>query len=130
MQTLKKMLPYWAIAIVGFYALPFVIRDLGTALLILFIALPALCFVCALVYGIKNGLNIIFPIVIAILFVPSIFLHYNSTAWVYTIAYFIIAFVGNLIGKVFYHKNKEIEQIDAQDLEKTQRIHSPIDSNL
>ena len=106
MQKLKKMLPYWAIAIIGFYALPFANRVMGMAVFVLFIAFPVMCFVCALVYGIKNGFNVFFLIVIAIMFVPSIFIHYNSTVWPYTIIYFLILLMGNLIGWAFYRKAK------------------------
>ena len=110
MQALKKMLPYWVITIAGFYALPFVIGDMGTAMLVLFIAFPVMCFVCALVFGTKNGFNPVFSLIVAIMFVPSIFIHYNSTAWVYSIAYFVIPLAGNLTGSAFYRKNKEIPQ--------------------
>ena len=118
MQALKKMLPYWAIALAGFYALPLAIKDMGTAMLVLFAALPAICFVCALVYGMKNGFHIVFPVVVALLFVPTIFIHYNSTAWVYTIAYFVISFAGNLVGKVFYSKSEGTDRVDSQTSEK------------
>ena len=105
MQALKKMLPYWVIVLIGFYVLPFAIKDTGMAMLVLLIAIPMICFVCALIYGIKNGFNIIFSIVMAILFIPSMAVFYNATAWVYVVAYFIISLVGNLIGRKFFHHN-------------------------
>ena len=92
------MLPYWGIILVVFYLLPIVIQGMGSAMLILLIAIPVICFVCALLYGTKNGFNIIFPIVVGLLFIPSLFIFYNETAWVYSVAYLVISLIGNLIG--------------------------------
>ena len=99
MNAIKTMLPYWAITAVGFYVLPFAMQDTGAAMLILLLATPLICFACALVYGIKHGFNIVFPIVVALLFIPAIFIFYNKTAWVYAVIYFVIPLVGNFVGR-------------------------------
>jgi len=104
MKNLKSMLPFWIIILLGFYALPFAIQNTGSAMLVLLIAVPLICFVCGLLFGIKNGFSLIFSLVIAILFIPAIFIFYNATAWIYIVAYFFIPFVGNLIGMVFTNK--------------------------
>jgi len=106
MQKLKPMLPYLGIILVVFYLLPIAIQGMGSAMLILLIAIPVICFVCALLYGIKNGFNIILPIVVGLLFLPSLFIFYNETAWVYSIAYLVISLIGNLIGMVSYKNRK------------------------
>ena len=106
MQKLKPMLPYLGIILVVFYLLPIAIKGMGSAMLILLIAIPVICFVCALLYGIKNGFNIILPIVVGLLFLPSLFIFYNETAWVYSIAYLVISLIGNLIGMVSYKNRK------------------------
>ena len=106
MQKVKPMLPYLGIILVVFYLLPIVIQGMGSAMLILLIAIPVICFVCALLYGIKNGFNIIFPIVVGLLFIPSLFIFYNETAWVYSVAYLVISLIGNLIGMVSYKNRK------------------------
>jgi hypothetical protein len=41
---------------------------------------------------------------VAILFAPTIFIFYNTSAWVYIITYAIVALVGNGIGRIFYRK--------------------------
>ena len=68
---------------------------------ILLIAIPVICFVCALLYGIKNGFSIIFPIVVGLLFI-----FHNETAWVYSVAYLVISLIVNLLGMVSYKNRK------------------------
>lgn len=51
-----------------------------------------LCF-----YGIRNGFNFWYILIVAIMFAPSIFIFYNSSAWVYVVGYAVIALLGNLI---------------------------------
>jgi hypothetical protein len=36
-------------------------------------------------------------LIVAIMFAPSIFIFYNSSAWVYVVGYAVIALLGNLI---------------------------------
>ena len=99
MRSLKSMLPFWAAVILGFYALPFAIQGMGSAMLILLVALPLICFGSALSYGIKCGFSVLYSVVIIILFIPSIFIFYNATAWVYAIVYSVVSLIGNLIGR-------------------------------
>ena len=48
-------------------------------------------------YGIRNGFNFWYILIVAIMFAPSIFIFYNSSAWVYVVGYAVIALLGNLI---------------------------------
>jgi hypothetical protein len=106
MEKTKKMLPYLIIIILDFYLLPLFIKDTGTAMMMMLVVIPLICFVCSGVYGIKNSFNLYYALLVAILFVPSIFIFYNSTAWVYVLGYGIIALVGNAIGMMFYKQPK------------------------
>lgn len=76
---------------------------------LLFIAM--FCLGCAAAYGAKNGFNLIFCAVVTILFVPTIFIFYNSSAWVYAIGYGITAIIGNAIGAIFYKRAKSTKNI-------------------
>jgi hypothetical protein len=106
MKKLRDMIPYLAVIVLDFYLLPFLIRDTGSAMLMLLIVVPLICFVCSLVYGIKKSFNLAYTIVVAILFIPTILIFYNSTAWVYIFGYGAIALVGNAIGMVFSKRRK------------------------
>ena len=101
-NSLKAMLPFWGIILAGFYLLPAFINNTGSGMLIILIALPLICFASAFFYGIKQGFNIAYSIVVALLFIPSLFIFYNVTAWVYIIAYAVLSLIGNLIGTIFY----------------------------
>src|SRR5690554_1655992 len=100
MTKLKAMLPYIIIVVCAFYLLPLLIQDTGTGMLILLSVIPVVCFISALIYGAKNGFNIFYSIIIGVLFIPTIFIFYNSTAWVYSVIYGVISIAGNGIGRL------------------------------
>ena len=106
MKKLIGMIPYLAVIMLDFYLLPLLIRDTGSAMLMLLIVVPLICFVCSLVYGIKNSFCLAYAIAVAILFIPTILIFYNSTTWVYIFGYGAIALAGNAIGMVFIKERK------------------------
>ena len=68
---------------------------------IMLFIIPLICLLTSIFYGIKNGFNIYYVLIVAIMFVPSIFIFYNSSAWIYVLIYAFIAFLGNTIGLAF-----------------------------
>ena len=46
----------------------------------------------------KEKLTYTYPLIISILFIPSVFIYYNESALVHTIWYFIDSLVGTIIG--------------------------------
>ncbi len=94
----KKMLPYLIINAIVFYLTPFMIKDTGSGMLILLIGFPVICFIVALIYGIKNSFNWIYSLLVMLLFVPTIFIFYNESATIYILAYGIISAFGNFLG--------------------------------
>lgn len=101
MDKLKKMLPYLIIICIDFYLLPLLIIDTGMAMIMLMAVVPLICLICALIYGVKNGFSVLFCGIVAVLFAPTIFIFYNSTAWVYIIGYGIVTIIGNALGGIF-----------------------------
>ena len=97
-NKLIKMMPYLIIIIAAFYLLPLLIQDTGAGMLILLVAIPFVCLVTSILYGAKQSFNVMFSIFVAILFIPSLFIFYNSSAWVYIIGYGVVSMIGNLIG--------------------------------
>jgi hypothetical protein len=104
MKKLRNMIPYLAVIILDFYLLPLLIRDTGSAMTMLLGVMPFICFVCSLVYGIKNSFHLEYSIIVTVLFIPTILIFYNPTAWVYIFGYGIVALVGNVIGMAFSNK--------------------------
>lgn len=98
------MLPYLAVLAADFYLLPFLARDTGTAMLLMLAVMPLTAFLTAVVCGLRNGFSILLPVAAAVLFIPAVFLHYNSTAWVYAVFYGLTVLAGNGLGGVFHRK--------------------------
>lgn len=45
-----------------------------------------------------------YAVITAVLFIPSIFIYYNTSACVYMIGYGIIALLGNLVSRLFLRR--------------------------
>lgn len=99
MKTFRRMLPYLCLDLAAFYLLPLFIQNTGSAIVILLAAIPLICFLCSVFYGIKNGFHWQYAVAVAVSFIPSVFLFYNSSAWIYTLGYGISALIGNLSGR-------------------------------
>lgn len=104
MEKIKKMLPYLLINIGMFYLLPTLMIDTGSAMIILFILMPLGCFLTSLAYGVKNSFSWLYPIFVMLVFIPSIFIFYNESAFVYVFAYGVISLVGSFLGASFNRK--------------------------
>ena len=100
MKKIREMSVYLIVIILAFYVLPAFINDTGTGIFFLIILTPIICFVTSIIYGIRHSFNLIFLLLIMILFVPTIFIFYNESAAVYVLIYGIIAAIGNLLGSL------------------------------
>ena len=105
MEKMRRMLPYWLVIIFAFYVLPLLIRDTGSAMSVLLIGIPMICFIVSFVYGIKNSFHWLFSLLVMLLFVPTIFIFYNESASIYIMVYGIISITGNFIGSLLCTKN-------------------------
>lgn len=57
----------------------------------------------------KKVFKIYMPLLLAILFIPTMFIFYNTSATIFVIIYFILALLGSCIGGIInkiYNKNK------------------------
>lgn len=104
MNKLKSPAIYFALTVACFYILPLLIKDTGSAMLILLIAEPLCCFVLSVLYGISNDKPLMYPLFVMVAFSPCIFLYFNTSAWVYIPAYGVISLVGALIGFIIKKK--------------------------
>jgi Ca2+/Na+ antiporter len=99
MNEFKTMAPYFLASATSFYLFPLLGNSTGSFILILLVIIPLTCFAISFIYGFKNGWNLFFPIAIGILFIPVIFIYFNSTAWVYIVGYSVISLAGVFVGK-------------------------------
>lgn len=103
-KKLTAFAPYGIILVIDFYLLPFLANDTGTAILLLLCVIPFIAFVSGVLYGMRNGFCIILSIATLALFIPTIFIHYHTSAWIYGPAYAVIVFAGTGLGRLFYRK--------------------------
>ena len=103
-KKLLALIPYAIVLAINFYLLPLFVNNTGMAMLLMLCVIPMITFICALIYGVRQGFGYLLPTTATILFAPTIFIYYNSSAWVYIIAYAVIALAGNGIGRIFYKK--------------------------
>lgn len=104
MEKLKKMLAYLLINIGMFYLLPSLMKDTGSAIIILLILMPLGCFLTSLAYGVKNSFSWPYPIFVMLIFLPSIFIFYNESAMVYVFVYGFISLLGSFVGDRVFRK--------------------------
>lgn len=65
---------------------------------VLIIVIATLVFSTVITIISDNKIKYLYPIVISILFIPSVFIYYNSSALVHALWYLVISFVGEIIG--------------------------------
>ena len=100
------LIPYAAVLALNYYVVPLLIRDTGSAIFVLLMGIPLITFLCAVGYGARRGFDGLLPVAAAVLFVPTLFLYYNASAWIYTVVYAAVALAGNGIGRIFYKKDR------------------------
>lgn len=97
MARLKKNIIFYIVLFIDFYVIPRFIKDTGSAVIVMLMIIPLICLITSVFYGIRNGFDFWYILIAAIMFTPSIFMFYNSSAWVYVVGYAVIALLGNLI---------------------------------
>lgn len=102
LQNLKNIMPYLLILAIDFYLPPVLMRNTGLAMLLMLCIMPFIAFITAIIVGIRQGFNLWLTIAATILFIPTVFIHYNASAWVYAPVYGVIVLFGNLLGRMFY----------------------------
>lgn len=105
MQTTRFRLLLYAIPLAAdFYLLPLLIQDTGSAMLPLLVVMPLLTLITGLVYGLRHGFSFLPALLAGVLFLPSLFLYYNASAWVYAPLYALITLLGVGLGRLFHQK--------------------------
>ena len=98
MDKIKKNWVYYFIIFITFYLIPILIQDTGSGMFILLIVIPLITLITSIIYGLRNVFDFIYPLIVAILFIPTLFIYYNASAWTYILVYSMIAVIGELLG--------------------------------
>ena len=100
---LKPVWPYLLLTAGAFYLMPWLIPD-GVLLYIIFL-FPLIIFAAAFTCAAKNPFQTgyyLYPVLVAAMFLPTVYIFYNYTALIYTIIYAFIALGGCLAGRYLY----------------------------
>ncbi|WP_343210498.1 hypothetical protein [Anaerolentibacter hominis] len=100
----NSMIGYLAVQAGVFYLVPLLIRDTGSAVFFMLLVLPLITFMTAYFYGMKAGFRWYYGLIAAVMFIPAIPIHFNSSAWVYILGYGVLAFAGNGLGGWFHSR--------------------------
>ena len=60
---LLAMMPYVIVLMINFYALPLLITNTGLAMLAMLAVMPLITFICAVIYGARQGFGLLFALV-------------------------------------------------------------------
>ncbi len=103
-KKLSALIIYALALTVNFYILPVLIKNTGLGILMILLIIPLFTVTFSVIYGVRRGFEPLLPIITAIMFIPTIFIFYNSSALVYIIAYAVATLAGNGLGTLFYNK--------------------------
>ena len=84
-----------------FYVLPIFMDTYNPFGMVLLIIL--LTFILSIIIGIilKNKKKYLYPMIISLLFIPSVFIFYNESALIHSIWYLVVSYIGLGLGTLF-----------------------------
>ena len=97
----------YAILLLSYIFFPIFKINMIYYLLILFFIFPLINIIVGYISGSRSGFDIILPILSTILFISTLLIHFNYTAFSYGIIYGCLCLIANLFGA--YHKQKYID---------------------
>lgn len=102
MKRYLKEIIILVIQLFMFYIFPLFAGPTDTMGMVLLIILATLL-LSIIIGGIsKEKIKYLYPIIVAILFIPSIFIYYNESALIHSIWYLVVSSIGLLVGTIIY----------------------------
>ena len=98
MNRIKKLLPYLMVNVICFYLLTLLMKDTGSAMFILLFVIPVITFVNAIMCGKKNSFDILYPLLVMVIFLPYVLIYMNESATIYIFIYGAISLMGLIVG--------------------------------
>lgn len=85
-----------------FYLLPMCMGNIGAIGMVLLLLF--LTFAISIIIGSisKNKIKFIYPVIVSLMFIPTMFIYYNESALIHSIWYLAVSSVGLLIGAIIY----------------------------
>lgn len=92
-----------------FYIFPLFVGPTDAMGMVVLILLSTIIFSMILTSVSCKRIKYIYPLIVAIMFIPSVYIYYNETALVHSLWYLVSGYIGYIIGLVIYkltHKKK------------------------
>lgn len=85
-----------------FYLLPKIIGNIGAFGMVFSLLLTT--FILSIIIGCisKNKIKYYYPVIVSLLFIPSVFIYYNESAFIHTLWYLVMSIIGLMIGIILY----------------------------
>ena len=106
MEKVKKYLIYLILIAVAYYFIPAIpkivpsLAESSTAIFLLFLATPLICFVVSLIRGMLNGMDILYIVLTYVVYIPMILIYKNLPIIIYGIIYTLFCGLGVYVGSV------------------------------
>lgn len=100
MKKFIKEIIILGIQLFMFYIFPLFAGPTDAIGMVMLIILATLLLSIAIGSISKQKIKYLYPIIISIIFIPSVFIYYNESALIHSLWYFIVASIGLIIGSI------------------------------
>lgn len=102
MKKYLKELIILSIQLIMFYLFPLTAGPTDMMGLVLILLFTTLLLSGLLTILSNNKIKYIYPIIVAIAFIPSVFIYYNESAIIHSVWYLVVSIIGTIIGHIIY----------------------------
>ena len=96
-----QRLPYLLLCVLPFYLLPPFGGSTGFFIIALLLIMPLCCFLGGFLYTAGHPFCWYFPVLVGAFMLPTIWIFYNESAWIYVPAFAAVNLLGCLFGLLF-----------------------------
>ena len=102
MKKYLKELIIISIQLIMFYLFPLTAGPTDMMGLVLILLFTTLLLSGILTIISNNKIKYIYPIIVAIVFIPSVFIYYNESALIHSVWYLVVSVIGTIVGYIIY----------------------------
>ena len=100
-KNIKEIIIF-ALQLFMFYIFPLFAGPTDVMGMVVLILLSTLILSIVLASISNKRINYLYPIIVSLIFIPSVFIYYNETALIHSIWYLVDSAIGILIGTIIY----------------------------
>lgn len=95
---MKKSLMIFGALCINFYLFPFLFKESNQEMMVLLVVMPLITICLGIVYTSLVQPHWVYPLLVGVAFIPTMFMYYSISAWIFAIIHFLAFIVGCLIG--------------------------------